>query len=172
MINIKKYPWKMRKIIERNWDQIKYLFENERFEEKKNKYLYALEGGNSHSESLIYAYSKGEYEKNEEIIFSYQGYLYKIIDMEFLGEIIIIENYQDEKIRYFYCKETDKIFAIWFIKNNFKKNSAFKYEDWWEVEDRNKLINKFIDNGQKELAVKLYERFVKDKENKDDRTKS
>lgn len=157
MSEIKKYSRKIRKIIKKNWEDIKHLFLIDKFEDKKERYLNALTSGNSHVESLIHAYNDEKDEvRNKEIIFSYENYLYNVDNMEFLGEIE--RKHYDIKYldNYFFHGETDIIFVIVYREG--------KYEDWWEVTKRNNWINKFIDNGKKDLAIQLFNRFVKKKE--------
>lgn len=54
----KEYHRKVRKIIEKNWNDIKYLFVDDLFKEKRERYLEGLNNGYNHTSSLLYAYGK------------------------------------------------------------------------------------------------------------------
>lgn len=164
MNSIKRYPRRIRKIIERHWDQIKYLFENKKFEEKRNKYLEALKRKCSHEEALMYVYSDKEFNqlRKERNLFLIEGCLFKINSMEFIGKI----EYENIYNYYYYEKKHDKIILISY--NIYKKRKELIYElkEYRLVPFRDEyfsistIINQFINNNQEKLAEELYERFL------------
>lgn len=176
----KKYPWKVRRILKKKWKDIEYLFKHDNFKEKREKYIDGLIRKMTHEEALIYAYSDRnlkkeendrmekkvnvEQKKEKEIIFDprklflIDGIMYDITKMEFLGRCV--NNNLLEILFY------DKDYDILFRRILYCYNNKWYYLNYGIFDNKNLLdfINRLISDNQEELAIKLYNRFVK-KEN-------